>query len=252
MRLVIFTDIDDTLMTTPRKLAATEGLLPGSVRPDGTVTSYRTPEQVALWDSILRKADAVIPVSARSAQAYGRLQLSFAAESVLDFGGTVYDASGNLDVEWARNMMRLSDEHRTRPLFEHIEARLAPQLAAQPELRVSANDQPCFLNFRFRSSLEKAIGREVLRTFLCEEGLNGHLHFHETDRDVTLLPLHVSKQAAVRHVINKYGYTDALRIGMGDSLSDAHFMQACHFQLVPSDSRAALALGQAAAEEGRG
>lgn len=252
MQLAIFTDIDDTLMSTPRKLGDIDNLLPASVRPDGTATSYQTAEQAALWAVLARLEAPVIPVSARSPAAFQQLRLSFKAEAILDFGGSVYDAHGSLDSDWSQQLASLHEEHRTRQLLGEIKAAMAELLAAKTELRLTEEGLPCFLNFRFPASILQAVGREVLRTWLDNEGLADQFSYHETDRDITLLPWHVSKRAAVQHVIAKYGYSDTLRLGIGDSLSDAPFMQACHFQVLPSNSRAALALGAAASRESRG
>lgn len=246
-RLIVFTDIDDTLMTTPRKLTSTEGLPPGAVRPDGKITSYLAPQHQALWNHLVRKADVAIPVTARSLEAYRRLTLAFHAEAVLDFGATILNAKGLPDKDWLEQMQDQSAKRQTASLLATLQGELVSALELSPtqlttELRVSPEGIPCFLNFRF-SVADKPLGAAVILRWLKAQELRSDVTLHESDRDVTLLPLHVSKRAAVQHVIAHYGYQDDLRVGMGDSLSDVPFMQECHFHVLPTSSRAAASLG---------
>lgn len=246
-RFIVFTDIDDTLMTTPRKLTSSEGLAPGAVRPDGKVTSYREPQHQALWDHLVSKADVAIPVTARSLETYRRLTLAFHAEAVLDFGATVLTTNGLPDTDWLEKMQAQSAKRQTASLLATLQGELVAALKLPPaqlttELRVSPEGVPCFLNFRF-SVADKPLGAATVLRWLKAQELRSDVYLHESDRDVTLLPLHVSKRAAVQHVIAHYGYQDDLRIGMGDSLSDVPFMQECHFHVLPTPSRAAASLG---------
>src|SRR5829696_8138848 len=99
MRIVLFLDLDDTVFHTGPKCPPGEAVRPAARRRDGTPLSFMTDRQRALLEVLFRSA-TVIPTTARSLDAFRRVDLPFAHAAVLDFGGVVLLPGGTLDLAW--------------------------------------------------------------------------------------------------------------------------------------------------------
>lgn len=239
MNLVVFTDIDDTLMTTGRKLLSAQRATPGAYSANGDVSSYCSAVHSRLW-SLLETANLVIPVTARSLAGVRRLDKAFSKmgpAQVADFGGTVTLDGLTPDLAWDAQLQQQAQLAGPAVLDDLLNA-IMPRLTApllKHELRVTASGLRCFLNFRFDAA-EKAAQRARIQDVADQMGLSNSIRFHETDRDVTLLPTYISKGAAVQFLIERLGLDSWTRIGAGDSLTDIGFMRLCHFMVTPSES----------------
>src|SRR5205823_998696 len=96
MRTVLFLDLDDTIFQTRPKCPVGEPVRPAAFRRDGTPLSFMTDRQRALLD-VLSRAATVIPTTARSLDAFRRVDLAFGHAAILDFGGVVLTPGGELD-----------------------------------------------------------------------------------------------------------------------------------------------------------
>jgi hydroxymethylpyrimidine pyrophosphatase-like HAD family hydrolase len=59
---------------------------------------------------------------------------------------------------------------------------------------------------------------------------------HRNGNNISIVPRAVSKESAVRFLIETYA-AGAITIGLGDSLSDAAFLAACDFGMLPRGSQ---------------
>jgi hydroxymethylpyrimidine pyrophosphatase-like HAD family hydrolase len=236
--LIVFSDIDDTLMHTLRKAQA-PGSTPGARDKDGNPSSLTSPKQAQLLELMRSRADRFVPVTARSAQAYARLELKFNDGCVLDFGASILDANNQLDQDWHARMVQSSEETRQCEVFEHLLG-AAPAGLLKTEHRV-AYGVSCFVNLRTPAAAHADLKARVSDT-LRELGVAERFYLHCTDRDVCVLPRFIRKDLAVRHLIAREGLADGLIIGMGDSLSDVGFMGLADFMVVPAASRIAASI----------
>lgn len=242
MRLIVFTDIDDTLMQTARKLPETGSLAVGARSRDGSASSFMTAKQAALWALLDGKADRIIPVTARSSDALSRVALPFLHEAVVDFGATILRPDGTRDQAWHGQLLEESKRQRTMAVFEQLKADITRRYGARllkTELRV-CDALPCFVSFR--TAADCAALQFDVEQALEAEACRADYYLHVTDRDVTVLPYFISKSRAVAHLVTAHGYHNDLTLGFGDSLTDLPFMAQCDFMAMPPSSR----LGQAA------
>jgi len=66
---------------------------------------------------------------------------------------------------------------------------------------------------------------------------------HLNDNNLTVVPRCLGKHRAVEYVLNRYTEGQpALSLGFGDSLSDAPFLAACDFAVMPRKSQLLRAL----------
>jgi hypothetical protein len=222
----------------------------GAASPSGEPTSFCTPEHQALW-AWLSKADWVIPVTARSARTFAHVALPFSKARVFDFGGTVTLDGETPDAEWADRIHKQRAAMGGDCLLAKIEAALHNVLSAEllkKDIRLNSAGLACFLHYRFDASMRQqqaVLVRETLREFDWAQ----YVYLHETDRDITILPRYVRKDAAVRYLIERLHLGGHLRVGLGDSLSDVGFLSTCHFMVSPTDSRITEALHRLATQE---
>lgn len=247
MRMIVLTDIDDTLMHTARKSQGGD-LAVGAVSRSGNVSSFMSPKQVRLWSLLQDKADEVVPVTARSAEGLRNVQLPFKDGAVVDFGAQILKPDGAEDRDWAAQMLSESahlDQHATflalrdilNTRFELSATRIqmSGAIAAYLLLRV---DNP-----QAHAEL-LAYTKELLA---CSPD---DFYLHVTDRDLCVLPRFVGKGHAVRHLYEERGWAAELVLGLGDSLTDADFMTETDFLLAPGRSRLAGCLMGAVVAQG--
>jgi predicted mannosyl-3-phosphoglycerate phosphatase (HAD superfamily) len=63
---------------------------------------------------------------------------------------------------------------------------------------------------------------------------------HANDNNLSLLPRFLGKEKAVEHVLDQHlAGEPRLTLGMGDSLTDAPFLNLCDYAILPCDSQLA-------------
>ena len=98
-RPLVFVDLDDTLFQTARKMVEgtprTIATLDVHRQPNG----YMSPVQHSFINWLLASAD-VVPVTARSVEAYRRVKLLFTEGAICSHGGVMLHPDGSLDQDW--------------------------------------------------------------------------------------------------------------------------------------------------------
>jgi len=182
----------------------------------------------------------VIPTTARSLDAYRRVDLPFDQLAILDFGGVVLLPDGTLDPTWDAEIRPrvLNMAGALRDLHRDLE-----RFILQRELGVSARviadfDMPLYVVVKHpRGDCAKL--RLIRDEFLLPLNLDSFF-IHMNDNNLSLVPAFLGKEHAVKHVIEKHLSSEPiLTIGMGDSLTDAPFLSLCDFSMTPRDCQLA-------------
>lgn len=233
MNTVIFLDLDDTIFQTLPKCPPAEPTSPAAFGRDGAPLSYMTARQRALLELLLR-AGTVVPTTARSVDAFRRVDLPFTGPAIVGFGGIVLLPDGRHDPAWDAQV-RPQCEAMAGELRAHLDA--TQRFIAAQGLGANARiicdlDLPLYVVVKhpkgdherlvpIRSELWAAIDPE--RFFI-----------HQNGNNLSLVPRFLGKDRAVRHVLAHHvGPGPVLTLGVGDSLSDAPFLAACDFALLP-------------------
>jgi hypothetical protein len=233
MQLVVFLDLDDTIFQTLPKCPAGEAVRPVAYRRDGTPLSYTTAKQRALLDHLFQEA-VVIPTTARNLDAFRRVDLPFRHTAILDFGGVVLRPGGGLDTEWHE---QIEPKARARTDELHALHRSIEEFISRRHLGAAAR-----VIVDFELSLYVVVkhpGGDVAALRAVREehlpGLDlGSFFIHHNDNNLSLVPRFLGKEHAVAHVLAHHiGPGPALTVGMGDSLTDAAFLDLCDFHLLP-------------------
>jgi hydroxymethylpyrimidine pyrophosphatase-like HAD family hydrolase len=247
-RCLAFVDLDDTLFSSARKQTSSTGLVPAALLRSGDVVSYSNPAQRGL-SRLLDCADELIPVTARSVEAYRRVLLRFAGRAVVSYGATILLADGSIDPEWAERVAPLLARARgaLEVLSERVLAAYAPARTGLQVQLMSDHADPAYLVVRQDgkdTGLLQEVGLTVVADWLAQHaGFTLHLN----GRILAVIPPGLGKAAAVAHLIEQARrvHGTLFTVGAGDSLTDLDFMRLCDLAVVPARTQLAEALAAA-------
>lgn len=248
LKKFVFADLDDTLFQSRRKCppnADAAALTAMATLRDGTEHSFATVRQSSLLQTLQREAD-VIPVTARTLDAFRRVRLHRPLAAVVDYGGLILDAQGKPEPAWlARSREHAAD---CLPTLQAVQQALQDDAAQQGvSVRVRIMDDcdvPFYVGAKSVEGRESDLdGLEArLRQRCTASGWSVHVHRNGTN--LAVLPHWLDKRPAVEHLIERFrrDHGDIVTIGMGDSRSDWAFMHACDYALLPRASQIACAV----------
>lgn len=244
MKKFLFVDLDDTLFQTPGKCADEKDLHPAAYLKDGSVCSFSTPRQRAFFELMDREM-TLIPATARNRDALSRVGLTFSSHAIIDYGGVVLAPDGTPDGDWL-DLMRADMALALDGLKEAIDvidrysasvglkgrARLIEDYATPFYIVVKDPDKQA-------ERLER-IEREALASWITGE-TGQDFYIHRNGNNLAVLPKTLNKARAVHHLRQRLEeeHGEIMTLGMGDSKSDARFMAACDYAIVPSGTQLA-------------
>jgi phosphoserine phosphatase len=247
LKKFLFADLDDTLFQSLEKCGGRDDLQPAAVLKDGVACSFTTAGQRALFE-FMDDGMTVIPATARNQDAFSRVKLNFNSYAVINYGGVVLLPDGSADRAWLERM---------RPLMLAAQQGLA-EVAGLIDAFVAGTGQrgrcrviedftiPFYLVFKDADKIAERlepIEREVVRPWL---ETRGHDYFiHRNGNNLAVLPNALNKSHAVAYVTERLRaeHGPLLTFGIGDSRSDARFMAACDYAIIPRGTQlAAIAL----------
>ena len=239
----LFADLDDTLFQSREKCGGQDGLLPAAFLKDGSPISYTTEAQRA-FIHFAQDGMTMIPATARNLDAFKRVDLPFASWAVIDYGGIVLRPDGSVDQGWLarmqvamqaalpglRELAGLIDAWAVRTGFGG-RARLIEDCAT-PFYLVLKDPE------KIAARLEP-IEHEVVAPWLAQGGRDYFIH--RNGNNLAVLPKALNKAHAVAYVTQQLRaeHGDIITFGIGDSRSDARFMAACDYALIPRGTQLA-------------
>ncbi len=238
-RPLIFVDLDDTLFQTARKMGDIERF-PATFDVEGNPSGFMSTVQKQFSEWLLDTAD-VVPVTARSVEAYSRVQLPFSGGAVCAHGGVILSAGNVVDDAWNTKMVGE---------LAHVQDRL--DVLCATTLQIGAE-----LGHSLRGWVIEEIGLKhyivikhnekddaVLNAVLTEvrnRNLLDGLYVHGNGNNLAFLPHTLRKQNAVQEWIARDIELNGERprMGFGDSVSDLGFMGECHWWATPRSGQLA-------------
>jgi hydroxymethylpyrimidine pyrophosphatase-like HAD family hydrolase len=243
----LFADLDDTLFQSLEKCEGRDALHPAAFLKDGSPISFSTPAQRA-FIAFAQDGMTVIPATARNLNAFQRVDLAFTSYAVLDYGGIVLAPGGAVDQVWLARMQEAM--HAALPGLQELAA-LIDAWAARTGFGGRARliedfATPFYLVVKDPDKIAERLApieHEVVQPWIDA----GRDYFiHRNGNNLAILPNALNKSHAVAYVTEKLRqeHGDILTFGMGDSRSDARFMAACDYAIVPRRTQlAGLTLG---------
>jgi hydroxymethylpyrimidine pyrophosphatase-like HAD family hydrolase len=248
LKKYLFVDLDDTLFSSLAKCASDAELQPAAYLKDRTAISFSTARQRAFF-GMMDASMTLIPATARNHDAFNRVDLPFNDYKILNYGGLILKPDGEPDAYWR----------------EHMRAEMA---AALPGLRqamalIDAHADSIGLKTRARLIEDGGLAfyvvakdpdkiGERLASFDTEllapwvAGAGSDFYIHRNGNNLALLPNALNKARAVEYLTRllREQHGEIMTMGMGDSRSDARFMAACDYAIIPNGTQlAALTVG---------
>jgi hydroxymethylpyrimidine pyrophosphatase-like HAD family hydrolase len=240
---VIFSDLDDTLFQTRRKMVDELRLDPfrtGALDRSMEPRSFMTEEQSMLVDWMLEQAE-LIPVTARGTEEIRRVTIPFRSWSVTTHGAVILNAQNQPDEGWKTLMLESLQPYAEklismqRQITELMEAR---NINGWARINYEYDNTPIYLVMKHRDSTRLdelyAIGDEIEQIFSTDG-----FYIHRNSNNIAWLPVPVEKGLAVTYLLNKLREERGVFpvIGLGDSLSDHRFMKLCTWYGLPRQSQ---------------
>jgi hypothetical protein len=229
VKILAFSDLDDLLFQTHRKCPAGAELSVASHDADGNSHGWQTQTQRALM--ALLNGALWIPVTGRDEAAFARVTLPFLSWAVLDHGATLLEPGGAINLEWQQRVTGL-----LRPQVEALEAalqiadRLNQTLGSGCRIRLDlAHGQPLMVVVK-HSQGDLAALNGFSKAWQRQTQSLG-LRFFANGNNLSLIASGVDKAHAVGWLLERLPHD--LSFGLGDSLSDAGFMNLCDFAVTP-------------------
>lgn len=237
---IYLTDLDDTLFRSITKHPDPVGLSRVTTATNGH-HGHMNAAQRGLF-AALRATGSVIPVTARSSKAFGRVHLDFGTgRAVLSNGAVIRDEAGVPDPDWSSHTAGIG--RRFEPLFAEMSALIGAEFGpAARSWVVTEEGASVYFCVKMNAQEAQAIrdgilaARELLTAKLDLSDMWGHVN----GNNLSFTPIGISKRDACAHLIERLGdLGGAPLIGLGDSLTDLPFMGLCDFMMIPSQSQIA-------------
>jgi len=237
LKKFLFADLDDTLFQTFEKCAPRAHLEPAAYYKDGSICSYTTRAQRAFL-GFVQDGMTVIPTTARDHDGLRRVHLPFDSYAIINYGGVVLEPGGVPDQPWLEDMRAAM--HAALPgleeLARHIDAYAAATGFGGRARMIEDFATPFFLVVKDPDKQHARLAPiedEVVRPWIAAGDRDYAVH--RNGNNLAILPKALDKANAVAHVTHKLRaeHGDIVTFGMGDSRSDARFMAACDYAIVP-------------------
>jgi len=243
LKKFLFADLDDTLFQSLEKCSGRDDLEPAAVLKDGVACSFTTAGQRAMFE-FMNDGMTIIPATARNQDAYSRVKIDFTSYAVINYGGVVLLPDGSADRAWLERMRpaMLAAQDGLAELGRLIDAYVEAAGQSSRCRIVEDYSIPFYLLIKDADKIAarlEPIEREVVRPWLKARG---HDYFiHRNANNLAILPNALNKSHAVAYVTEllRAEHGPLLTFGIGDSRSDARFMAACDYAIVPRGTQLA-------------
>ena len=240
-RPLVFADLDDTLFQSWRKSDPEELYRQAASAGNGDPhkASFMTIRQAVLFDWLCQSTE-LVPVTARSSDAFDRVTLPFGSWAILSNGAVVRTPDGNPFPDWQHEMHK-----RLAPLAQKMQELLHEGRSSAKEhgidIRswiVTEDNIATYVVFKLNVTDPGSI--DALRNLpLPAEGWTRHFN----SETLAMIPPGSGKAHAAAFLHQKLN-PDNTRptLGFGDSLSDLDFMKLADVMMVPGKSQIAAVL----------
>lgn len=233
--IIAFSDLDDTLFSSPRKFDSLKGTTAATTTSKGDVGAYASHAQSKMLE-LVSKNCLLVPVTGRPTASLNRVSFKFKGDKVSSHGAIILDSDNNIIPEWQQILevevapWRIKMAELNTLVCAHIKAKGL-------DLRVRIVEDygyPCYLCI-------KGDADDLVDIQATDFGhLSDGFFIHINSRNLAFLPPYASKQRSVNFLKERYEkeFEGAqMYLGLGDSSSDLPFMSECHFQIFPSASQ---------------
>lgn len=238
-RLILLTDLDDTLFASERSLpSGTTRTHMAAVDGDGKPLSWQTPQQQRLWEVFSSQADIIVPVTGRTSYALERVTLDFVSGYAVVSHGALLLHKGQLLPAWQQHLAPQQAAAATsiagaRQALREILARQFPEVTLSLR-ELSDLEVPVYLSIKAPESLPPGLHQALFDVAIAHD-----LTLHMNRRNAAMRPAYTCKAATcdylLEQVLNRQ--PEDTVIALGDSLSDLKFMAGSDMSVIPTRSQ---------------
>lgn len=242
-RPLVFVDLDDTLFQTARKMAPEAARHVATLDAQGQPNGFMNSVQQSFVSWLLATAD-VVPVTARSVEVLGRVDIPFTLGAICSHGAVILDAQGQRDESWHTHISSQLESFQQR-LGALSERTLALGTEREMSLRgwvVEEFGLHTYVVTKHNETCDDVL--QLIGQCVSDEGLLDGMYIHRNGNNLAFLPRQLNKRFAVQEWIRRDREINGERpiLGFGDSFSDLAFMSECHWWATPRMSQIAASL----------
>lgn len=244
-------DLDDTILQTARKMSPEDVRHVAALDKHGQPLSFTNNTQRVFIDWLLATAD-VVPVTARSVDAFKRVQLPFHQGAICAHGAVMLNAEGDIDAAWHNHTKQQLEKYRAS-LSEIQQQIIEIGESLGLSLRTWIVEEEGLATYALAK--HNSQGDEVLIS--VEKKLQqvmdlSDFYIHRNANNLAILPNALHKKFAVQEWLRRDREQHGERpvLGFGDSLSDMGFLQECHWWATPRQGQLAEHIYQSLTESG--
>lgn len=248
---VSFVDLDETLFSSRRRHSGKPALVPAAKLRCGEWGAYSSQEQRLLFSMLLSQG-ACVPVTGRTVDSFNRVVLDFNSEAVCNHGATILLSDRTLCESWRSRQQRvLGPVQSMLNQFLDYTASFKDRTGRKFDARLMTDQGiGVYVNIKHPLRLEEELEFVVRERVLPWVSANRGFRLLLNGNNATVLAPGVSKLNAVRYLIDIYRRKnpECVFLGAGDSCSDAEFLEACDFAIIPSNTQLFQAMSSVSRE----
>ncbi len=238
---LVFADLDDTLFQSRRKMAEVDIARPAAVAGNGDPrkASFMTARQSALFDW-LNATTELIPVTARSGDAFSRVDLPFKSWAIISNGAVILQPDGRPYKAW-QDQMRTSLNEQAETMQLILNHGRAAAKSAGINVRSWVVEEDGLATYVvFKLNDVSAESQHLLQDLSMPVG---DWTRHYNSETLAMIPPGSGKAAAMAH-LQKHLDPQRQRpsLGFGDSTTDLSYMKMTDVLMIPCDSQITKAL----------
>ncbi len=187
-RPLVLVDLDDTLFQTARKMPEGTPRTPATLDVNGQPNGYMNPVQESFINWLLASAD-VVPVTARSVEAYSRVKLPFAHGAICSHGGVILQPDGSIDRDWHGQMAEVLWSFQDRlPVLSETTLQLGTELGFSLRGWVVEEEGLRHYVVTKHNESDDSVLTKVLAEIKGKSLLEG-MHIHANGNNLAFLPM---------------------------------------------------------------
>ena len=227
--IIFFSDIDDTLIYSKRKIDFTKDIVIGAYDKNNQPYSYFYKETKLLIDLLINAGIIFIPNTARNLESYKRTVFykdNKIRYAILNFGATIL-VDNKIDKEWNNHIINLYKDIDLNHILDDIQQYFSFNI----DIKIVDNYYISIHNRYFKG--EKNIYLQIhaiVKKFIKHKPFDIYIN---TD-SVAIFPNFIGKEKATQFLISKLNPN--LIIGAGDSKSDINFINLSDLAIFPTKS----------------
>lgn len=242
-RLFVFTDLDDTLFQSTKKVGC-NGYITATINAEGLPYAYSSIQQQKLLQVLVNSGGILIPVTGRRTSSFLNCQLPLIINSpfaIVSHGAVILNDDYVLVDEWfsyLKQQFNLSQwEEKLTILCKALSIDFA-EIDSGIRVRLIIDQGiTAYICIKIpKESYKKGESINVNR--ILKSRLAGDMSLHNNGRNFAILPPYAKKKMAVNFIKEKMMINECDTVfGIGDSYSDLPFMKDTDFLIVPSSAQ---------------